>query len=93
MPEIARTTVTLRIFGDDLSPDEITRLLGVEPTACVRKGDVDSTKSGRNIVARSGSWRLAVDASAPGDLNAQISAVLAKLPDNLVVWCDLVDFH
>lgn len=89
MPEIARTAVGLRIFGDDLDPVEITRLMGVEPTACARKGDADRIRSGRDLVARSGSWRLALDASAPGNLNAQISAILAKLPDDLSVWREL----
>lgn len=31
MPEIARTRIGLRIFGDALDPDEITRLLGIAP--------------------------------------------------------------
>ena len=84
MPELARISVGLRIFGDDLDPDEITRLLGIEPTGSARKGDTHRTASGRNVVARSGSWRL--DAGVPGDLNTQIGALLAKLPTDPSVW-------
>lgn len=87
MPEIARTTVSLRIVGDALDPDEITGLLGVEPTGCARKGDTRTTASGRNVMARSGSWLLKADAF--GDLEAQITALLSKLPDDPVIWVDL----
>ncbi|AWN49404.1 hypothetical protein DK419_26175 [Methylobacterium terrae] len=87
MPELARTTVSLRILGAALDPDEVTRLLGVEPTGCARQGDTRRTASGREVVARSGSWRLASD--AVGDLNTQIAALLTKLPNDPAVWLDL----
>ena len=89
MPDIAHTTVCLRIFGDPLDPDEITRLLGIEPTRFARKGDIRATASGRKVVARCGSWRL--DAGAPGSLDAQIDALLAKLPVDEAVWRELSD--
>lgn len=87
MPELARTTVGLRIFGDDLDPAEITRLMGVQPTGCARRGDARRTASGRDAVARSGSWRL--DAGVPGDLGAQIGALLDRLPSDPSVWREL----
>lgn len=87
MPELARTRVTLRIFGDSLDPREITRLLGVAPTTCAHKGGMRRTPSGREIVARTGSWLLEVD--VPGNLDTQIGALLAMLPGDLAVWHDL----
>ena len=87
MPELPRTTVGLRIFGDALDPADITRLLGVEPTGCARKGDTHRTASGREVVARSGSWRL--DAGVPGDLGTQIGALLDALPGDPSVWREL----
>lgn len=87
MPELARTTVSLRIFGDALDPDAITRLMGVEPTGCARKGDTRRTASSRDVVARSGSWRL--HAGVPGDLGTQIGALLATLPSDPSVWREL----
>ncbi|AWN54513.1 hypothetical protein DK412_25275 [Methylobacterium sp. 17Sr1-1] len=51
MPEIAGIAVGLRIVGDTLDPDEITRRLGVEPTGCARKGDTRHTASGREVIA------------------------------------------
>ncbi|WP_299660120.1 DUF4279 domain-containing protein [Methylobacterium sp.] len=91
MPELARISVGLRIFGEALDPDEITRLLGVEPTGCARRGDTHRTASGREVVARSGSWRL--DAGLPGDLNTQISALLTKLPSDPIIWRKLSEHY
>lgn len=87
MPELARTTVSLRLFGDALDPAEITRLLGVEPTGCARMGDTRRTASGRAVVARCGSWRL--DAGVPGNLSTQIGALLAALPSDPSIWREL----
>jgi hypothetical protein len=91
MPEIARTTVGLRIFGDALDPDEVTRLLGIAPTGCAHKGDTHRTASGREVVARSGSWRL--DADLSGNLNTQIGALLTKLPSDPTIWRELTEHY
>jgi len=87
MPELAFTTVGLRIVGDALDPEEVTSLLGVKPTGFARKGELQRTASGQELVARSGSWRL--NLSIPGDLNTQIAALLAKLPADPSVWREL----
>lgn len=89
MPEISRTTATLRIFGDDLDPHEVTRLLGAEPTARASKGDVRRAASGNTVTARSGSWLLETVAPDAGDLNTQISTLLANVTDDLSVWREL----
>jgi hypothetical protein len=91
MPEIACTTVGLRIFGDALDPDEVTRLLGIAPTGCAHKGDTHRTASGREVVARSGSWRLNADLS--GNLNTQIGALLTKLPSDPTIWRELTEHY
>ena len=82
---LSRTVVGLRIFGDALDPDDISRLLGAEPTACARKGETRRTTTGREVVAQTGSWQLTTEAE-PGDLNGQIGAILAKLTDDLSIW-------
>ena len=38
MPVLHHSLVTLRFFGDELNPDEITALLGASPTAAHHKG-------------------------------------------------------
>lgn len=87
MPDIARTTVSLRITGDMLDPEEITRLLGIEPTRCTCKGDVRRIASGRDVIAQVGSWVLSTD--TPDGLDAGIGALLGKLPHDPAVWRDL----
>jgi hypothetical protein len=87
MPELARTTVSLRIVGEALNPSEITRLLGVEPTRSARRGDTSRISSGREVIARFGSWLL--DAADSGNLNTQIGTLLATLPSDPTVWHEL----
>lgn len=87
MPKLFRTTVGLRVVGDTLDPDEITRLLGIVPTGSARKGDVRRTAADREVTAQSGSWRL--DADVPGDLNTQIGSLLSELPSNPIIWREL----
>ncbi len=77
------------MFGEDLNPDEVTGLLGAAPTASARKGDMRRTGAGRGAVVRCGSWRLQADDASPGDLDAQVGALLATLTDDLAVWRDL----
>lgn len=89
MSELEKTAVSLRFFGDDLDPDEITRRLGCEPTVGVRKGGIWLTAQGREKVAGRGSWRLHVERRSPGDLDAQILELLAKLSADLNVWTEL----
>lgn len=89
MSELHNTVACLRFFGDDLDPDEITRLLGASPTVGVRKGGIWHTESGAEKIARSGSWRLKVEDCSPGDLDAQIAKLLAPLTSDLAVWKEL----
>lgn len=89
MAKIYETTMTLRFFGDDLDPDEITARLAYPPTVGAKKGGVWITKGGIEKVARTGVWRLKVKDRKPGDLNGQIAELLMLLSDDLSVWGDL----
>src|SRR5689334_883760 len=92
MPALDHTAASLRIFGDDLDPLEITRLLGHEPSSAERKGQEIVGKSTRAIrVARTGSWYLVAERRAPGDLDAQIVEILSKLSSDLGVWQQLAE--
>jgi hypothetical protein len=86
MAVIATTAVGLRIVGDDLVVEEITRWLGKQPTHCAAKGDVRIGKSERQTVARSGIWTLNAADCSPGDLSAQIVNLLSNLPADLALW-------
>lgn len=84
-----RVRVSLRLFADDLDPDEVTRLLRRTPTRAERRGD---ELPGRcHMVARTGSWRLKSDRDEGDELEAQIAALLDSLPDDLAIWAWLRD--
>ncbi|MGK9232918.1 DUF4279 domain-containing protein [Inquilinus limosus] len=91
MAELSQTAATLRFFGDDLDPDELTRLLGSEPSVGVRKGETFRyhQSARRDVQARTGSWRLRVERRSPGDLDGQIIELLSPLCQDLAVWRDL----
>lgn len=86
MAHLARSVAALRIFGDDLEPDEITRLLGCPPTKAQVKGQVTVGKTGRQRVARTGSWHLEAQEAEPENLDAQIVEIFGKLTSDSAVW-------
>ena len=53
---VDKVTVSLRLFGEDLDPDEVTKLLGCKPTSAARKGDVMPGRYHR--IANKGCWLL-----------------------------------
>lgn len=75
----------LRIFGDSLIPEEITRLIECEPTKARRKGDVIPDMRYHRI-ARTGSWHLDDDLPATSDVNDKIENVLSRVTNDLSVW-------
>lgn len=78
---------TLRIFGDSLVPEDVSRLLGSEPTASGRKGEkIVSQTTGAMRVARTGLWRLQVERTEPEDLPGQIDELLGALTDDMAAW-------
>jgi len=84
---VHETVASLRFSGDDLDADEITRLLGVTPSRAERKGQtIRGPRSGRERIARTGSWLLRVDHRSSGDLNAQIKELLELATDDTSVW-------
>ncbi|MCK0121734.1 DUF4279 domain-containing protein [Loktanella sp. F6476L] len=90
MPRPASTKAALRIWGDDLVPDEISKLLGTTPTSSERKGeDLRGKKSRYQGFARTGGWRFVVAESGGDNLDAQITYLFAQLTSDLDVWSDL----
>ena len=86
MASIFKTALSIRLFGDDLDPDEISRLLGAAPSESYRKGDLRETPMGGKIIKKTGSWTLRAEERSPGDLSAQIVEVLCRLTPDLSVW-------
>ena len=87
MAQVSKSVTTLRIGGNDLDPDEITEILGCEPTQKQTKGQVFIGKTtGRERVAKTGMWCLKVVDREPENLDKQISEILNKLSSNLKRW-------
>ena len=89
MTQLHQSRATLRLIGDNLDPDEITRLLGATPTAARKKDAIWRTPNGREVIARTGMWRLLAADREPEDLDGQVVEILGKLTDDLGIWADL----
>ena len=93
MGQLSESSASLRIFGDDLIPDEITALLGSEPTGSDEKGQPkhEAHLRGQVILAKHGSWRFGCKPRRPGNLDGQIKEILQKLTSDLTVWHELAE--
>jgi len=92
MAVISKTKATLRIQGEDLIPEDITNMLGCQPTHSQEKGEALVGKNtGRKREAKFGMWRLSASAEIPGDLNAQITEIISMLSQDINCWIELSD--
>jgi Domain of unknown function (DUF4279) len=88
MAAIGKSTASVRFFGDDLDPDEVSALLGCAPSNHYRKGDLISP--GREYRRRHGAWILAAGDREPEAIDEQLSSIFAKLTQDVEVWKTLV---
>ena len=77
--------LTLGIHGEDLEPDEISRLLGCAPSSSHRRGD--PRQSGPPWP--SGAWLLSVEAKSPTGPEELVHLLLSRLPTDETLWSDL----
>jgi hypothetical protein len=91
MAELSRSCASLRLFGDDLDPDEITRLLSCLPSSSQKRGEIIRHRiGGGEHVAPYGKWLLNEDECKPADLDGQIQRLLGRVSGDASVWQDLV---
>jgi hypothetical protein len=57
-PNCAETFVSLQLFGNDLVPEEVSRLLGLQATESAVRGSKTVAPSGKIRVAPTGRWIL-----------------------------------
>lgn len=87
---LERSVATLRIIGDELVPEEISRLLSAVPTSAHAKGhQFLSGPSGRVVTRNSGVWRLSAKEAKPEDLDGQVFELLGQVTSELSVWSDI----
>lgn len=75
-------------------PEEITALLGANPTVSYRKGqELVGSKTGIVRIAKTGSWRFSAARREPEDLEAQIMEILDQLTQDPSAWQSLSRFQ
>ena len=100
MGTVGQSALSLRFFGDDLDPQEVSDLLGAQPTSSYRKGDVRTRTRSDGVVVRTapdgsegirkyGMWNMNAAPQEPADLDGQIYEIFGQLTDDLAVWRDL----
>ena len=93
MGVLDHSIATLRLFGDDLIPENISALLGAAPTESWRKGqDLIGSSTGNVRLAATGSWRLKARRREPEDLEAQVFELLSQLTNDLTIWNSLSSY-
>jgi hypothetical protein len=85
---VDRVDVSLRFFGDELDPQEISTLLGCSPTSARRKGEEIPDKRYFKV-ASTGSWVHALRQGAGSTLENQIRRLLAAATKDIDVWVKL----
>lgn len=87
MSGIKTSVVTLRIYGDDIIPENITAMLGVPPTHAETKGQKSvGRRTGAVRIAKSGMWRLCASDRQPEDIDGQIREIFSRIPADVSVW-------
>jgi hypothetical protein len=87
--DVDRVHVTLVFHGDDLDPEEISRLLDCSPTSSHSKGELQpglDAKAGRWTT---GAWLLTLEGEAPQTASELLADLLGDLPDDETLWREL----
>ena len=89
--DFERLDIELRVTGDDLDPERITRMLGVAPTVAARRGEAIDI-GGVPVVQRIGVWAYALPASPEWELSDAIDTLLDRLPHDPALWESLASW-
>lgn len=92
MAAVEKSVVTLRIYGDDLVPQDITMMLGVSPTHAETKGqEIVGRKTGHVRIAKSGMWRICASDRKPEDIDGQIREIFSRMTAEVAVWQSITE--
>jgi Domain of unknown function (DUF4279) len=86
--EVDECSVSLRFWGDDLMPDEITQLLGINPTQAYKKGDISRGKV-YDLVRKTGFWRYSLTKDEGRSLELQLCSIFERSTSSPEVWQEL----
>jgi hypothetical protein len=83
--DIDRLEIELRVTGDDLDPERITRMLNANPTGAARKGEAID-HHGVPVAQRTGIWSYVLPASPEWELGDAIDTLLEQFPADPALW-------
>ena len=86
MTALDRCQAALRISGDDLVPEELSRLFDHFYTEGWVKGYEYLTSSGAVVVRKTGAWILEAEPTGSADFDGQISRLLGCIDVSLDDW-------
>jgi hypothetical protein len=89
MSAISRSTISIRFFGKNLVPEQLTTMLGCYPTRSGKTGEDIVNKSGTSRKIRKGFWHLEYGESDAVDLEEKVNQLLEKLTGDLEVWQEI----
>ena len=91
MAAIARVRASLRVFGDSLEPDEVSALIGREPTRSHRKGDKSAPEAGARAgaVEQTGAWILDSWLPEKAEIEEHVEALLSAVSNDSDEWASL----
>ncbi len=78
-PNCSKCYASLRLFGDNIVPDDISKLLGVIPNYKVVKGKEVISPSGKQRIAPTGCWILNSEQNKSTDLDEHINWLLDQV--------------
>ncbi|MBI4229525.1 MAG: DUF4279 domain-containing protein [Planctomycetes bacterium] len=79
---VDETVVTLALYGENLDPGEVTRILRCNPSQSFRKGD---HREG-HAPASMGGWFLTMRGRSPRTPAGLTTDILARVPEECSVW-------
>jgi len=88
MPNLHHSCAALRIGGDWLKPDEISRTLGCRPTLSFVKGQTEPSR-GKALVRETGGWHLDAVEQQPGNLDSHVAELFGRVNNDLSAWATL----
>ena len=80
---VDESSATLCIYGHDLEPDDVSRLVGAEPTSAFRRG-YKRTKSSPRM--KHGAWFLRVEGPAPMGPDDHLKTLLGLITSSRSDW-------
>ncbi len=90
MSNISKALVSIRFYGDDLEPEELTRLLGAQPSRANRKGQPRKSSKGKTSIARPGTWLIEYsEEPVAAGIDEQLNFLLDELTEDIATWRDL----